>query len=160
LSVTSVDKDYDTLSIRLVAEFDVPIAQVWELWSDPRKLERWMGPEPHRATVEGHELAAGGEISFSMTGPDGDQHWGTWRITAVDPPTSLEFTDLFADKDGQPIPDMPVSRVTVRLADRDGGTRMEINATFDSRGEMDQWVSLGSVEGWQQAVGQMDALLG
>jgi len=31
-----------------------------------------------------------------MTGPEGAT-WGAWRVRAVDPPTSLEFTDAFAE---------------------------------------------------------------
>ena len=82
-----------------------------------------------------------------------------WRVTAVDPPTSLEFTDAFADADGTPIADLPVINVTVRLIERDGGTRMEMRSTFESREDMEKWVDMGMVEGLQQAVGQMDALL-
>jgi uncharacterized protein YndB with AHSA1/START domain len=40
MSITSVDKDHDNLTITVIADFDAPIDQVWELWSDPRKLER------------------------------------------------------------------------------------------------------------------------
>ena len=159
MSITNVDTDHDNLTITLIADFDAPIEQVWELWSDPRKLECWMAPPTYHATVEKHDLTRGGEITFSMTGPDGDMHWGVWRVTAVDRPTSLEFTDAFAHADGTPIADTPVSRVTVRLIERDGGTRMEINSAFESHEDMEKWVSMGSVEGWQQAVGQMDALL-
>src|SRR5690242_12127969 len=32
--ITSVDTDYDALTVTLIAEFDNPIDQVWELWSD------------------------------------------------------------------------------------------------------------------------------
>ena len=42
-----------------------------------------------------------------MTGPEGERYHGMWRVTALDPPTSLRFTDVFADTDGTPIPDMP-----------------------------------------------------
>jgi hypothetical protein len=94
-----------------------------------------------------------------MTGPEGDRSWGTSRVTAVDPPTSLEFTDAFADTLGTPIADLPVSKVRVRLTERGDGTRMEMHSTFESREDMVKWVSLGTVEGLQQAVGQMDALL-
>jgi uncharacterized protein YndB with AHSA1/START domain len=132
---------------------------VWELWSDPRKLERWWGPPTYPATFEKHDLSPGGEATFFMTGPEGDT-WGMWRVTAVDPPTSLEFTDAFADTDGAPIADMPVSRVCVRLTERDGGTRMELHLTYESREDMEKMVGMGTVEGLQQAVGQMDALLG
>jgi uncharacterized protein YndB with AHSA1/START domain len=130
MSVTSVDKDYGNLTITLIADFDAPTDQVWELWSDPRRLERWLGPPTHPATVERHDLTPGGEVTFFMTGPEGDRSWGTWRITAVDPPTSLEFTDAFAAADGTPIGNMPVSTVRVQLTARDGGTWMELQSTF------------------------------
>lgn len=98
---------------------------MWKLWSDPRKLEHWWGPPTDPATVEKHDLSPGGEVAYRMTGPEGDVHHGLRRITAVGSPTSLEFTDAFADEDGAPIADMPVSTVTVQLTERDGGTRME-----------------------------------
>ena len=82
-----------------------------------------------------------------------------WRVKALDPPTSLEFTDAFAETDGTPIGDMPVSTISVRLVDRERGTRMEMRAMFESREDMNQWVGTGSVEGLQEAVGQIDVLL-
>jgi uncharacterized protein YndB with AHSA1/START domain len=159
LSITSVDTDYDNLTITLVADFDAPIQQVWKLWSDPRKLERWWGPPTDPATVETHDLSPGGEVAYRMTGPEGDVHHGLWRITAVASPNSLEFADAFADEDGTPIADMPVSTVTVQLTERDGRTRMEMRLMLESREDMKKLLSTGVVEGLRQAVGQMDALL-
>jgi uncharacterized protein YndB with AHSA1/START domain len=159
MSVISVDTDYDNLTLTLTADFAAPIDQVWELWSDPRKLERWWGPPSYPATLEKHDLIPGGEVTYFMTGPEGDTHHGIWRVTAVDPPASLEFTDAFADSGGAPVADMPVSRITVLLAERDGSTRMEMRAAFESRDDMERLVKTGMAEGLQQAVGQMDALL-
>jgi uncharacterized protein YndB with AHSA1/START domain len=159
MSVTSVDTDHDNLAITLIAEFDAPIDQVWELWSDPRKLERWWGPPTYPATIEKHDLTPGGEVTYFMTGPEGDTPRGMWRVTAVDPPTSLEFTDAFADADGTPIADMPAHPVRVQLTERDGGTRMEMQLRFESREDMERLLDMGVVEGLQQAVSQMDALL-
>ena len=159
MGVTSVDTDYDNLTITLTADFEAPIDQVWELWSDPRKLERWWGPPGYPATFEKHDLVLGGEVTYFMTGPEGDRSHGMWRVTAVDPPTSLQFTDAFADTDGIPVADMPLSRVTVELTGRDGGTRMEMRSAFDSRGDMEKVVNMGTVEGLQQAVSQMDGVL-
>ena len=159
MTVTSVDTDYDNLAITLIADFDAQIEQVWELWSDPRKLERWLGPPTHPATVEKHDLTPGGQIAFFMTGPDGQQTWGVWGIAAIDPPTSLEFTDTFVDANGTPIAEMPVPRFTVLLATRGGATRMEMRMTFDSREGMEKVLGTGVVEGLRGAVGQMDALL-
>jgi uncharacterized protein YndB with AHSA1/START domain len=159
MSVTSVDTDYDNLTITLIADFDAPIDRVWGLWSDPRKLERWLGPPSYPATVEKHDLTRGGEIAFFMTGPEGDKSRGVWRVTAVDPPSSLEYTDVFTDADGRPIADMPVSRGKVKLTDRDVGTRMEIQLTLESREDMENLLSTGVEQGLRQAVGEMDALL-
>jgi uncharacterized protein YndB with AHSA1/START domain len=159
MSVTSVDTDYDALTITLIADFETPVDQVWELWSDPRKLERWWGPPAYPATFEKHDLTPGGEVTYFMTGPEGDKHHGMWRVTAVDPPTSLRFEDVFADTDGTPVADMPVSTVRVDLTGRDGGTRMEMRSAFESREDMDKVVETGTVEGLRQAVSQMDSLV-
>ena len=159
MTVTSIDTDYDNLTVTLIADFDAPIDQVWELWSDPRKLERWWGPPTYPATFEKHELGPGGEVTYLMTSPEGDKHYGVWRVAAVDPPNSLEFTDAFADEDGTPIADMPVSTVTVQLTERNAGTRMEMRLMLESREDMEKLLSTGVVEGLRQAVGQMDALL-
>jgi uncharacterized protein YndB with AHSA1/START domain len=158
MSITSVDTDYENLTITLIADFDSPIERVWDMWSDPRKLERWWGPPTHPATFEKHDLTPGGEATYVMTGPEGAT-WGAWRVTAVNPPTSLEFTDAFADRDGRRIADMPVFTVRVRLTERHGGTRMEMHLTFDSREDMEKLMSTGIVEGLRQAVGQIDAIL-
>ncbi len=159
MSVTSVDKDYDKLTLTLVADFDASIDQVWELWADPRKLERWWGPPTYPATFEKHELTPGGEAAYFMTGPDGDQPHGWWRIESVDAPASLEFTDGFAHEDGSPNEEMPTMRVQVQLTERDGGTRMEMRSTFASREDMDRLVEMGMPEGIHEAAGQMDAVL-
>jgi uncharacterized protein YndB with AHSA1/START domain len=159
MSVTSVKSDYDNLTTILVADFDAPIDEVWQLWADPRKLERWWGPPTYPATFEKHDLSPDGEVTYFMTGPEGDQLRGWWRVTSVDPPMSLEFTDGFADDDGTPNEEMPVITVQVRLSERDGSTRMEIRSAYDSRDEMDKLIEMGAVEGLQQSVGQMDGLL-
>jgi uncharacterized protein YndB with AHSA1/START domain len=159
VSVTSVDTDYDNLTLTLIADFDAAIDRVWELWSDPRKLERWWGPPGYPATVGKHALTPGGEVTYSMTGPEGDEHWGVWRVTAVDPPRSLEFTDAFADSDGAPLEDSPLSEISIRLLEHEGGTRMEMRMAFETREDMERIVELGTVEGARQAVEQMDGLL-
>jgi uncharacterized protein YndB with AHSA1/START domain len=159
MTIASVDTDYDNLAVTLIADFDNPIDQVWELWSDPRKLEGWWGPPGYPATVEKHALTPGGEVIYSMTGPEGDQHRGMWRVISVDPQTSLQFTDALADSDGAPLEDSPVSEISVRLLEREGGTRMEIRMTFETREDMQRIVDMGTVEGLRQAVSQMDGLL-
>ncbi|MFJ5262361.1 SRPBCC domain-containing protein [Streptomyces sp. NPDC088387] len=159
MTVKSIDKDLDTLTLTLTAEFAAPVEKVWELWADPRRLERWWGPPTYPATVETHDLTPGGDVAYFMTGPEGDKHRGWWRITSVDAPTSLEFTDGFAHPDGTPNDELPTMAVSVRLVEQPGGTRMELRSLFDTREQMEQLIGMGMDEGLGAAVGQIDALL-
>jgi len=159
LTVIRVDKDVDNLSLTVVAEFDAPMERVWQLWADPRQLERWWGPPTYPATVERHELTPGGEVTYFMTGPDGDRSRGWWRITSVDPPRSLDFVDGFADGEGAPREDAPTTAIRVELSEHEGGTRMEMRSTFASLEHMEQVIDVGAVEAVQLAVGQADAVL-
>ena len=93
-----------------------------------------------------------------MTGPEGDQHAGWWRIAAVAAPTGLEFDDGFGDRDA-PSPSLPVSRTRVTISDVGGGvTRLVLAASFPSAEAMDQLSAMGMREGLT-AVGQTDDLL-
>jgi uncharacterized protein YndB with AHSA1/START domain len=159
MTIVNVEKDYDSSSLIFVADFDAPIEQVWQLWADPRQLERWWGPPSHPSTVEKHELVVGGEVTYFMTGPDGERSWGRWRVTAVDPPRLLEFTDGYAKPDGTPNPDTPTTAVRARLTERDGGTRMELRFAFESSEHMDRLERGGAFEVFPQSVAQMDAVL-
>jgi uncharacterized protein YndB with AHSA1/START domain len=159
MTLVSVEKDAENLRLVLVAEFAAPIERVWQLWSDPRQLERWWGPPSHPATIEEHDLAAGGAVTYFMTGPGGETSRGWWRVTAVEPPRALEFTDGFADGDGAPTADMPTTAVRVRLAEQDGTTRMELLFTFESGEHMELLERWGAFDVFPQSVGQMDAIV-
>ena len=159
MSVIRAEKDFDSLSLTLLAEFDASVERVWQLWADPRQLERWWGPPTHPATVEKHELTIGGEVTYFMTGPGGEKSRGWWRVTSVNAPRSLEFTDGFAHQDGTPNAEMPTTAVQMRLTEQDGGTRMELRFIFGSREHMAQLERWGAFEVFPQSVGQMEALL-
>jgi uncharacterized protein YndB with AHSA1/START domain len=159
MSIVTVDKDFDTLSLVLVADFRAPIERVWQLWADPRQLERWWGPPTCPAVVEKHDLVADGEVTYVMTGPAGEKSRGWWQVTSVDPPRSLEFTDGFAHDDGTPNSELPTTAVRMRLIEQDGGTRMELRFVFESREHMEQLERWGAFEVFPQSVSQMDAVL-
>ncbi|WP_370327543.1 SRPBCC domain-containing protein [Euzebya sp.] len=160
MPVTDVQKDTDAATMTVTAEFDAPVDRVWQLYADPRQLERWWGPPTYPATVHAHDLTPGGRVHYTMTGPEGDVHGGIWDVIAVDAPRHLELEDSFADPDGTPNPDMPTTTMVLDLADREGGgTVMTVVSTFASTEAMQDLVAMGMEEGMQQSMGQMDALL-
>ena len=44
MTVISIDKDPGAMTMTIVAEFDAPARRVWEVWANPRQLEKWWGP--------------------------------------------------------------------------------------------------------------------
>jgi uncharacterized protein YndB with AHSA1/START domain len=160
MSVTSVVKDRERRTMTVTAEFDAPVQRIWQVWADPRQLERWWGPPTYPATFEEHDLTPGGSVTYFMTGPEGDTPRGWWKVISVDAPHSLEFEDGFADDAGNPNPEMPVMTMRVSIAEQpDGRTQMTIETTFPSPDAMDQLVAMGMEEGMAAALSQIDDLV-
>jgi uncharacterized protein YndB with AHSA1/START domain len=160
MTVTAVHKDPETLTLTLTAEFAATPERVWELWADPRQLERWWGPPTYPASFTRHELAPGGHVDYHMTGPKGDEFHGYWDVVEVDPPRHLVFQDGFANQDGSPNDDLPRNegRVIIEAAG-EGRTQMSIESIFPTTEAMERVLSMGMEEGLTQAVGQIDAIL-
>ena len=160
MTVTAVRKDPATLTMTLDAEFDASPERVWQLWADPRQLERWWGPPHYPATVTAHDLRAGGRVEYHMTGPEGDMPHAYWEVVEVEPPTHLLLRDGFAHENGTPDPDMPIVDMAVTIAGLGAGrTRMSIASTFGDVAGMEQLLAMGMEIGLTQAVGQIDAIL-
>ena len=121
MNATSILKDPDNLTMRITAELDATVERAWQLWADPRQLERWWGPPTYPATVVDHDLGAGGQVTYFMTGPDGDKAHGWLQVLDVEPPNRLELKDGFADDSGTPDDAMPTTTTVVTLTERDGG---------------------------------------
>lgn len=160
MSTVDITKDLDNATLVVTGVFAASPERVWRLWADPRQLERWWGPDPYPATVVDHDLRPGGHVTYYMTGPQGDQHKGYWRVMEVESPHRLVFEDGFADDAGEPSDDLPVSRaeVTIEMVD-DVHTRMTITSVYDTSADLEQVLAMGMEEGIRTAVGQIDALL-
>jgi uncharacterized protein YndB with AHSA1/START domain len=160
MTVVAVRKDPDALTMTITAEFDASAERVWQLWADPRQLERWWGPPTYPATFTAHNLAPGSRVEYHMTGPEGDQSRGYWDILEVEAPRRMVFRDGFANDDGTPNTDLPgtTARVTIESIDA-GRSRMSIENRFPTAQAMEQVLAMGMEEGLTQAVGQIDAIL-
>jgi len=159
MPVTGVNKDLDALTMTITAEFDAGAERIWEMWSDPRQLERWWGPPSHPATFVDHDLSPGGRAAYFMTSPEGKRYHGWWRIEEIEPPTRLRFEDGFADDEGNPNEGMPTTIATVTIVEADGVTTMSIESKFASREGMEQVIEMGVEQGMVESLGQIDTLL-
>ncbi len=160
MTVTAVRKDPHALTMTTLAEFDASPERVWQLWADPRQLERWWGPPTYPATFTAHDLAPGSRVEYHMTGPEGDQPRAFWDIIEAEAPRSLVFRDGFANDDGTENTDLPGTETRVQIEQiGEGRTQMSIESLFPSTEAMEQLLAMGQEEGLTEAVGQIDAIL-
>ena len=160
MSVTSVEKDPESLTMTVTADLDATVERAWQLWADPRQFEQWWAPPGYPATVVDHELRAGGRITFFMTGTEGERHDSTWEVIAADPPRHLELRDADVDEDGRPNDGNTMTAMIITIDERDGGGAvMVIRTHFDSQAGMEEVLATGFEEGMRIVFSQIEAVL-
>ncbi|WP_420880221.1 SRPBCC family protein [Rhodococcus sp. (in: high G+C Gram-positive bacteria)] len=159
MPVTDVTHDLDTRTLTITADFAAPVARIWQVYADPRQLEKVWGPPTYPATVVDHALEPGGRVTYYMTGPDGEKFAGYWEISTVDEPRSFAFADGFADEDFTPNPELPVSQNVYTFTEHDGGTRATYTSTYETAEGLQQVLDMGVIEGATSAINQIDVLL-
>jgi uncharacterized protein YndB with AHSA1/START domain len=159
VTVISSHKDVENLTYTDTAEFAAGVDQVWQLWENPRLLERWWGPPTFPATFDRLDFEPGGDVRYYMTGPDGEKPRGWWRFVDINAPRRLEFDEGFAGDDGEPLDPTDTARCVVTLEEDAGVTRMTFVTTFRSTEQLQQAADMGMEEGLTEAMGQIDGML-
>lgn len=159
MPVTSVTTDPEALTLTLVAEFPVPAARLWTVFTDPDQLSRFWGPPGWPSRFSAFDFVPGGIATYAMTGPRGETSGGRWQFTKIDPERSFEVLDSFADESGTPNPDMPSMRMTFSFADTAEGARLESVTHFPSLEALEQLSAMGMIEGSTMAMNQLDAVV-
>jgi uncharacterized protein YndB with AHSA1/START domain len=159
MTVITTSKDAENLTLTIVADFEASPEQVWDVWEDPRKLELWWGPPTYPATFPRHEFVEGGESRYYMTGPDGHQPHGWWRIDLIDRPNRIEFLNGLAGDDGEPVPGVEPMNGVVTFEPIESGTRMTALTKFLDTAQMERMIGMGMEEGMGLAISQIDGIL-
>jgi uncharacterized protein YndB with AHSA1/START domain len=159
MTVIDSTKDADALTLSLVAEFDADADAVWQVWEDPRKLERWWGPPTFPATFTRHEFSVGGQSRYFMTGPQGETPRGWWRIDALERARRIEFANGLAGDDGEPAPGIEPMAALVTIDELADRTRMTVLTRFVDGEQMAKMLDRGMQEGMTMAIGQIDGVL-
>lgn len=159
MPVTDIRHDLDALTLTITARFAAPVQRIWDIYADPRQLEKVWGPPEYPATVVDHDLSPDGRVTYYMTGPEGDRHHGYWNVLATQEPDSFTYEDGFAHADFTPNTELPVSRCVTTLSAQDGGTRAVYATSYDSREALQTVLDMGVEEGSRTAIDQIDALV-
>ena len=150
--------------VQITRDFDAPIQDIWDMWTDPGLFSRWYGPNGFTIPVAEMNLTVGGtrKICMEMAGLERTMTmWFTGAYTEVSAPNRLAYTESMCDADGNVLspsnlgmpPGTPdVTEVLIELSEVDGKTRMVM---------IHKRVPAGSPGegGWTQAFDKLAALL-
>jgi uncharacterized protein YndB with AHSA1/START domain len=129
-AVSSTDLDQDPRVIIGTRVLDAPRELVWQVWTDPKHLARWWGPNGFRTTTSAYDLRPGGVWRFVMHGPDGRDYQNRVTFDEIVKPERLVYHHGGGD-DVEPV----LFRSTVTFEDLGGKTKVTLRGVFPSAEE-------------------------
>ncbi len=132
--------------------FDAPRELVWEVWTNPRHVAQWWGPNGFSTTIEEMDVRPGGVWKHTMHGPDGTDYPNKSVFKEVVKPERIVYTH----GGGRP-GDRGVSFLSTWTFEAVGDqTRLTMRALFASAADRDRVVrDYGAIEGGKQTLARL-----
>jgi uncharacterized protein YndB with AHSA1/START domain len=130
--------------------FDAPRRLVWEAWTNPRHLPRWMlGPAGWTMPVCEIDLRPGGAWRFVWRRSDGTEMAMHGEYREVTPPERLISTESWGG-------DWPETINTLTLVENDGQTTVTLKILYPSKQARDAALQTGMKEGMAQSFDRLE----
>ncbi len=133
-TATSTDRE-----IILSRTFDAPRALVFEMYTTPKHLEKWWGPNGFTITIDEMNVKPGGIWKFMMHAPDGKNWPNLIEYVEVVQPERLVFHHGSFDQPKQ-------FYVTVTFDDENGKTKVTQKMVFPTAEACNAVKSFGAIE--------------
>ena len=135
--------------------FDAPRELVWQVWTDPKHLAQWWGPDGFTTTTSAYDARPGGIWRFVMHGPDGRDYQNRITFDEIVKPERIVYHHGGGD-DVEPVQ----FKVTVTFEDVGGKTKLTMRGVFASAAERDRVIKeYGADKGMEQALARLDVYL-
>jgi uncharacterized protein YndB with AHSA1/START domain len=145
--------DPDVPLVRIIREFDAPVAKVFRAHVDPDLFRQWNGPRDLATNIETHDCRTGGSYRYVMT--RGDEEYGFFgSFHEVRPDELIVQTFCFEG--------MPDGVALERLEFEDlgdGRCRLTATSLVDDFAGRDAFVASGMETGVQEGYQRLDELL-
>jgi uncharacterized protein YndB with AHSA1/START domain len=150
----SIDLDTDARSIIGMREFDAPRDLVFSVFTDPKHLAQWWGPNGFTTTTISFDMRPGGVWRFVMHGPDGRDYHNRITYEEVVPPKRIVYRH-----GGEPDVEPVQMRQTIVFNELDGRrTRITWRLDFPSAAERDRVIKeYGAAKGMPQTLARLAA---
>src|SRR5579864_4399985 len=124
-ATNSLDLQSDPRSIIGIREFAAPRELVFSVWTDPKHLAQWWGPDGFSTTTSSFDFRPGGVWRFVMHGPDGRDYQNRITFDEIVRPERLTYHHG-GGEDVEPVQ----FRTTVTFEDLGAKTRVTLIAVF------------------------------
>ena len=129
LEETLAMRDDDFLITRT---FDAPRDLVFDAWTKPEHLAKWMGPKGSESRYETADVRPGGMSFYFMKAPNGFEMWGKIFYREITRPERLVYVQYFADESGaiarHPFsPNWPREMLTTATFEEEPGGRTKVS---------------------------------
>lgn len=126
--------------------FDAPRELVFRMWTDPRHVVRWWGPNGFTTTIHEMDVRPGGVWRFVLHGPDGRDYKNKIVYVEVETPSRIVYDHVSG----------PHFRTTATFTERGGSTEVTVRMRFNTAAERDKTArEFGAVEGLDQTLGRL-----
>jgi uncharacterized protein YndB with AHSA1/START domain len=149
--------DKTTKKVFITMEFDAGLSLVWDAFTKQELLDQWYAPKPLTSKTKHMDFKVGGRRFYAMVSPEGQEHWGIQKYTAINPKTNFEMFNTFADKDENP--QLPGSDWSVNFSEQNGVTKVSITIYNESLERMERVLESGFKEGFAAQVDNLKELL-
>jgi len=151
--------------------FDAPITRVFEMWTRPEYLAKWLPPAGAELRFLRSEIAPGKSTFFVITGKHGTMHVRA-EYLAIEPPGRIVYAQQFVDEHERPAPapgaeSWPATLRTTVLLTEEAPDRTRVTVTTEPHGEttateVEAFVGerSGMTLGWTGSFDALETLLG
>ena len=151
--------------------FEAPIARVFEMWTNPEHLAKWLPPTGSTMRFLRPEIAVGKSALFAITGAHGTMHVRA-EYLVLEPPRRVVYVQQFVNEREEPAPApgadcWPAMLLTTVHLTEEAADRTRVTVTTEPHGEataaeVEAFVQerSGMTLGWTGSFDALEALLG
>lgn len=130
---------------------DAPRKMVFDVWTNPKHLPNWFGPEGFEIKTKEINLTVGGQWRFDMIAPDGTSYSNRMEFIRIDQPYLIQVIH------GSDVNDDPnaFSMLVTFLEQSNGKTVVTMRQIHPSKTKRDEVAAFGAVEYGYQTLDKM-----
>ena len=145
--------------------FDAPRELVWKAWTDPKYVMQWWGPKGFTCPACEMDFRVGGKSLLCMKMPDGQEGWNAIEYHEIVLHEKIVSSMYFSDSKGNKI---EPEELGIEDASIDGAYDVTLfedlgngqtKLTFIGNETMEHAKNSGQLEGWNQILEKIDAVV-